>query len=119
MPLHIEAAGSCSELTVPRRSLGSVKPELVIPVDSARVAEATVAERSLSPAAAGSIATMALTGALDSFAETGGLLGQLHISGGSIVTAEATAPAATVNMFDKSEAAVGQVLAGAIVLQSR
>ena len=67
MPLHIEAAGSCSELTVPRRSLGSVKPELVIPVDSARVAEATVAERSLSPAAAGSIATMALTGALDSF----------------------------------------------------
>ena len=62
---------------------------------------------------------MALTGALDSFSETGGLLGQLHLSGGSIVTAEASAPAAAVNMFDKSEAAVGQVLAGAIVLQAR
>ena len=68
MPLHTKAAGSCSELTVPRRSLGSVKPELVIPVDSARVAEATVAERRLLPAAAGGIATMALNGALDSFA---------------------------------------------------
>ena len=61
---------------------------------------------------------MARNTALDSFLSTGGLLGRLHLTGDDILAAEATAPAAMVNLFDKGEAHVASTLSGAIVLRA-
>ena len=61
---------------------------------------------------------MARRTVLDSFLSTGGLLGRLHLTGDDIPAAEATALAANVNLFDKSEAQVASALAGSIVLRA-
>ena len=61
---------------------------------------------------------MARRTVLDSFLSTGGLLGRLHLTGDDILAAEATALAANVNLFDKSEAQVASALAGSIVLRA-
>ena len=62
---------------------------------------------------------MARRTVLDSFLSTGGLLGRLHLTGDDILAAEATALAANVNLFDKSEAQVASALAGSIVLRAQ